>query len=500
MNLTDFAPELIHLICSFLDVQDVRIFRLVCKTLGAVATSHVLSELVVFRYYRDLEMLRHFADHPDYSQHVRSLVYVCDVLNMLKGQPLSFKKFAYEKEQGDYIRWVKDPENDKIMRAPPNPSLGGLRPPPPQNSEESSSEAYKRYSHAYAQQSHVLAEELDVTLLRDIVPKFLNLKSITVTSVDYSYRGEERKLPSDDLFVSAKQCLEPPGNHQTNALLLPLMGLKTIQLRSLKLEGLRLPFLEQLQDPSRVDEMIDLCRNLTTFEIHLDVGGDFGINPFEDDARIPMAECRATVQKSGLRRLLGSMAHLEVLNVGFYPDRVNGNHPAALDDIIPEGMCWKNLRQFTFGLIGATMQDMVDFIRRHGGTLTYFCLHDLRLIQSSWLVFLEELHVLVETMSLNNMLISGTVYGQGEHGSEGEGGAPGGPFVGDRECWELGASRSSGPARKIRDYILGDSGNHPLNPYSFEETLEDILGDTSPRALYEQLANIRESALAYIGD
>lgn len=449
MVLTSLAPELIHLICSFLDVQDVRMLRLACRMLEAVAAYHAFPELVIYLHHDDFDMLRRFADHPEYSKHVKSVVYVCDVL---KPRCLTFKKYVAQKRKRDKIRWEVEQWKHRDFKLP-----GPMPQPPQPDSEEFMYGAYQRYKHVQEHQTRILAEGLDFTILKSVIPQFRNLKNITVSADRWFLEDQRHKTPFDDLFVTAGDYLEPPGCRHLGSLLMPLTGLPTTHLRSLKLGSIDWSFLEQLQEPSRLEQMIEVCQNLTTFELYLNTGADFDDAGW-DGGGVHVFDCKGVVRQGGLRRLLGSMTRLENLAIGFtYPDEEMGLYPATLGDLVPEGMHWPNLWKFRFDLIEASRQDLVDFIRRHSSTVTEFHLQDLRLLASSWLVFLPQLRELAEDMFLDDLTISGTVYGE----TEGEG-ALAGSLTGEIEYYELDDGGGDCLAYEITDYIIWGDCENPL--------------------------------------
>ena len=468
MLLTDLPPELIHLIFTCLDVKDVRRSRLSCRTLKAIAASHAFPELSFYLHPSDFEMLRHFADHPEYARNVRSVVYGCDVL---KPRCLSFKKFVIQKQDTDNINWdIKQWQHKQYKKPGPPPPL------PQKDSDEFLQEAYERYKQTHDQQTRIIAEGRDFSVLKSVIPQFSNLKDITV-SADHCFReGENHKTPFNGLLVHAYDFLEPAGCRQAGSVLMALVGLPTgHHLRSLRLGTIDWSFLEQLQEPSRLDHMVEICRNLSTFELYLDTGANPDASWEWDDVGTHMTECRAAVQKGGLRRLLGSMTELEVLTVGFtYPNETSGLYPATLGDLVPEGMHWQSLREFRFNLVEATRQEVVDFVRRHSSTVTHIYLQDLRLLRSSWLVFLPELRDLGEEMFLDDVLISGTVYGE----TEGKGPLEG-TLTGEVELWELGnPDISGGPclADEISNYIIWGDCENPLEHYDDSESSDlDII-------------------------
>ncbi|KUI59474.1 hypothetical protein VP1G_11085 [Cytospora mali] len=183
------------------------------------------------------------------------------------------------------------------------------------------------------------------------------------------------------------------------------------------------------------------------------------------------ARCKAALRKGGLRRLLGSMTHLENLNISFTHNRFEtmfqseAIYPAALSDIVPEEMCWKNLRKLKFDRVEGTRQEWAGFIRRHSSTVARFHLQSPRLIRLSWVFFVEDLRLLAATISLENMGISGGVYGEREEGGTQEG----------KEDEE----------GDLRAYILGRCSENPIESYK----------KRNPSTLLRQMSEIMHSCI-----
>ncbi|KUI71902.1 hypothetical protein VM1G_07512 [Cytospora mali] len=500
-TLREIPVELIHLICSFLNVRDVRRLRLTCRKVGAVAASYALAELVFYLHHGDFEMLRYFADHPEYSGHVKSLAYSVKVLEM---QSLSFGDFAEQKLQHDRDLWYNRPVFDMDHE-------------PREDSEEFLQGAYQRYRQVHDPQTRIVAERLDATTLQEVIPKFRNLKSVMVLQgeqfkLDWSFfvRGcKMPKTPFDNLLVPV---INYPGRaccHHMDSLLLPLRTLPTNQLRTLRLGEIDWSFFKKLQDSSRLDQMVEICRNLTTFDLCVYTRT---ATARDGDEGFYAARCKAALRKGGLRRLLGSMTRLEILNISFTYNRFEtmfrseAIYPAALSDIVPEDMCWKNLRKFKFDRVEGTRQEWVGFILRHSSTVSRFHLQSPRLVRSSWVFFVEDLRLLATTISLENMEISGDVYGERE-----EGGTPEEVQVGDMERFWIDIFPDSGLARNIkkhgdlhgereeggtqegeedeegdlRAYILGRCSENPIESYR----------KRNPSTLLRQMSEILQSCI-----
>ncbi|ROW15582.1 hypothetical protein VPNG_02164 [Cytospora leucostoma] len=360
MMLTDLPPEVIDHVCTFLDLKDIRTFH-----------------------------AAPFANHPVYSRCVTTLVYKSDVL---KPQRLSFEEFVAQQRE--------------INRQKPVTASQ----PPQQDSGDFLREAFERYKHVHHQQSHILAEQLDFTILQEVVPRFSKLQCIVVSARDCSPEDGISIKPFDDLLVCPGDHLKPYGSRHVSSLLQPLSPL----------------------GQTRLSSYAEICRNLTSFEQHLDVGADS--DGLLDNDGSQMIRYKAAVGKGSLRRLLGSTTELQVLRLGFTCADSQDLNPAAISDFLPEDMHWKNLQSFVFQGVESTRQDMVDFVRRHGSNVTSFHLHNFRLVRSSWLVFIPELRNLARENSLGNVWLSGTMYGEVEEGSLPPPGLP----VGSTERFELG--------------------------------------------------------------
>lgn len=450
--LTGLPLEVIDHVCTFLDVRDICAVRLTRRSFTNVAPWKLFNRLVFYLHHDDFEMLRHFANHLVYAHYVTSLVYKTDVLEPRR---LSLEEFVAQKR-----------EIDK--------KSGTVSHPPQENSVDSLREAFERYKHIHHQQSHILAEDLDFTILEEVVPKFPKLQCIIVSARDCPPEDGIPMKPFEDLLVYPGDYLKPYGSRHVSSLLRPLVGLRYIHLQKLRLGMIDWSFIEQ--EAPRMDQMIELCQTLTAFELHLDIGAD-PEGP-RDNNGSQMVRYKAAVEKGGLRRLLGSMTELQVLRLGFTCADPQNRYPAALSDFLPEGVHWKYLRCFVFQGVEGARQDMVDFVRRHSSTVTSFYLHNFRLVRSSWLVFLPELRRLAKEMSLIDVWISGTLLGEVEGGS-----LPGLP-VGETELFELG---NLGEERdELSNYITYYiKWNTPENPWESHDERQSTKLAGSPFALYE---------------
>ncbi|KAI0131857.1 hypothetical protein BJ170DRAFT_222970 [Xylariales sp. AK1849] len=88
-----FPPELLHIVASFLSIQDAKNFRLVNENLSVIAGARILPEVSFYLHEKDLKRLRAIAGHPVFAPNVTSLTYFAQVL---ESPPLSFEKFLQD--------------------------------------------------------------------------------------------------------------------------------------------------------------------------------------------------------------------------------------------------------------------------------------------------------------------------------------------------------------------------------------------------------------------
>lgn len=446
LSLAELPPEILHTVGSFLDEKDARVWRLTCRKMGAVASCYAFQQLTFYLYHGDFEMLKHFANHDIFSKYVRSLIYVTDVLPERR---MSLNKFITKKKTSDDL-WYKTLQ--PIVRPQARTRLPLER---PKYSDHDFEVVYHKYLDAHARQTDILATAEDFALFRDILPKFTGLRHIMVSAESWFREFMWARRPFDAIFVQAHDDLQPSACRQVASLLLPLVG-QSPTLESLRLGTVHWSFVRQLEDSMRLSQLSDICRNLTTFDIMIDTG----INR-HDEVGIWVSQCKKTVQKGHLRSLMEAMPNLVSLTVGFsFINEDDDLYPASFRDLVSANAHWEHLRSVKFDVLEAPRQQLVDFFRCHSSTLRTIELKDLRLINSSWHVFLPQLRELADDMFLDGILLVGFVQGESE-----DEGTP--PEISE-ERFVLGYPEhgsSAHLAEEITDYIIWGQGPCPLEPY-----------------------------------
>lgn len=451
LSLIEQLPtEILHTTCSFLDDKNARLLRLTCKTIGAVADCYAFQQLKFYLHPGDFDMLRYFADHDIFAKNVRSLVYITDILPPKR---VSFRKFlARANKHGE--KWIE------VMRSGARTTAwtgerSKLPHQRPAHFDQQLRDIYDEYVELHERQVKLLAGCEDFAALKDVVPKFSRLRNITV-SADYCFREVEVCwTPFDETLAPIRDVLDPKACRQVGSLLLPLVGLSP-RIQSLWLGEIHWSFFDRLHDSLRFAQMVDICRNLTTFSVHINTG-----NPTRDPVPTCVSDCARTVHQGDIRRLLEAMPKLESLTIGFtFLDEDNGIYPARLEDLISTNTHWLHLKHVKFDILEAPRQDLVDFFSRHSSTLRTIELKHLSLIRSSWRVFLPQLQELAENMFLDDILVSGWGTGEAEEHSI----AP----ESREESFHFGdPENSSMPCLSddITDYIMWGEGPNPLDSF-----------------------------------
>lgn len=444
LSLLELPPEILHTACSFLDEKDARILRLTCKRIGVVADCYAFQRLVFYLHAGDFDMLRYFASHDVFSKNVKSLIYTTD---LLPERRLSLRKFVARLQLDD--RWYK------TVYSRGSQETKGTRPlERPQQTGDSVKKAYDKYVEVHQRQSEILANGEDFAVLKDVVPKFTGLREIIVSSRNYFREFTWVRTPFDALCLRANDELEPQACRHIGSLLLPLVGLGP-KIQSLCLTQVDWSFARQLEDPSRLTQMVEICRNITRFHINMDTGCSMS-----DEGGMFVAECRDTIRKGHLRLLLEAMPNLESLGVVFsYMNEATGLYPAQLKDLVSETTHWPHLMDVKFDVLEASRQDLICFISLHSSTLRTIELRDVRLIKSSWRIFLPQLQELAEEMFLDDILLAGHVQGESEEDI---------PTERREERFDFGDpddAESECLSDDITDYILWANGPNPLNSF-----------------------------------
>ena len=155
------APEILHIVCSFLGTADVPNFRLVGRAFADIGAAYMLPEVTFFLNETELERLRDISRHPVFSRHVTSLTYFAWALDDPK---ISLRQFLARYKRD--LRWKRG------LGAHGEPSL----------SRDRLLAEYKKYEAAADKQKAILEFEADEAVLLDAMSRFHNLRQITMST------------------------------------------------------------------------------------------------------------------------------------------------------------------------------------------------------------------------------------------------------------------------------------------------------------------------------
>ncbi|OTB14732.1 hypothetical protein K445DRAFT_126063 [Daldinia sp. EC12] len=425
-------PEILYLICSYLDIEDVRRFRLCCRTFADVGACFAFREIVFYLHPHDFDMLRHISLHPTASKYVRSLVYIGHTLELPKKSLDEFLDYYYENRRAE-----------KVMAQVMN------EPPPPPLDQRQLFRLYENYETTIDQQIMALSNADDVYCPQEIIPRFPSLQEITMSSDFWFWHGKH-KTPFDGCLVSPGDELQPVGCRHLDSLL-SAISQTDIKLRRLTAGLLSWCFFHK--PAAELRNTLSFCSNLTCLELCIDTGENNRDATIADDLIVgtDVPECRRLLRTGLLRDFIRSLSQLQTLYVVFNWHSEEEGYPARLKDIMEPKHRWEHLRSLTLGNIICERQDMMSMLKRHKSTLKELCLRDIRLKSTSWQLLLPKIR---RTMDLDEACICGEIYGLEENP----------PYP---EYWDLSLPDAEDSLRdEINEYLVnGEIKRCPLNYY-----------------------------------
>ncbi|KAI1389167.1 uncharacterized protein F4822DRAFT_271590 [Hypoxylon trugodes] len=148
-------PEILFIICSFLEIEDLIRARLSCKALADIGACYAFREIVFCLHPDDLDMLRYISLHSIASRNVHSLVYIGHTI----GQPQkTFNEF-----RNYYATNRTGPAEARL-------DIDQLR------------RRYEKYKRIAAEEDKMLRQRQDFAILREAIPRFVCLREVTMST------------------------------------------------------------------------------------------------------------------------------------------------------------------------------------------------------------------------------------------------------------------------------------------------------------------------------
>ncbi|KAI1804567.1 hypothetical protein F4811DRAFT_274397 [Daldinia bambusicola] len=416
-------PEILCLICSYLDIEDIRRFRLCCRAFANAGACFAFRKLVFYLHPLDFEMLRHISMHPIASKNVRSLVYI--------GHTLELPKKSLE----DFLDYYSAVRRAEIIVAQTSKET-----PPPRLGNDQLLMLYKNYETAIEEQKKVLINDEDISCLKEIISRFPSLQGITM-SCDFWFWPGKNKTPFGGCLIPPGDELEPVGCRQLDSLLSAIFQ-TDIKLRRLTAGTLSWQFFQK--PAAELRSTLSFYTNLTRLELCIDTGENNRDATIFDDLTVgtDVPQCRRLLETGLLRDFIRSLSQLQTLYVVFNWHSEQHGYPARLEDIMEPKHRWEHLDSLTLGNITCERHDLMSMLRRHKSTLKELCLRDIRLRSTSWHVLLPKIR---RTMDLDDACICGELYGQEEDS----------PFP---EYWDLSLPDTFEDSLRddVNDYLVND--------------------------------------------
>ncbi|CAJ2512017.1 Uu.00g076420.m01.CDS01 [Anthostomella pinea] len=368
-------PEVLDRVCSFLDVEDVRTFRLCCRAYADVGARYAHRELIFYLHQDDLDELRRISLRPIASKNVHSLVYVGHTMESDRMSSHRFMRYYY-----DFVR-----SGEKVKAQLANEA------PPPRLKQRQLGVLFKKYEAVMDQQEKILSGNTDITYLKDAIARFAALRSVTMSSGFWFLKGM-RRTPFEGCLTNPGSNIEPEGCRQIESLLAALCEAE-ISLAELTVGTFT-------SGPSR-------CVSRRAWK------EEEGIIPGRavPEAGIEVPGCRRLMETGVLRDFIASLQCLETLYIVFVWHSDEHGYPAKLGDIMQPQHHWDHLADLTLGNITCERQDLMAVLKRHKGTLTSLCLRDIQLRTTSWQLLLPEIRGVLQ---LNKACICGELFGHEE--------------------------------------------------------------------------------------
>lgn len=378
-------PEIIYVVCSLLNVDDILNFRLVNKLFSDVGAAYMLPEVTFYMHQDELDRLEAISLHPVFSKHVSSLTYFAETVDSPK---VTWREFLRDHKRK--TRW-----NNRVRKLNLTPS---------QLIAE-----YKRYCDAVDEQEKLLETKEDLDLLKKVLPRFPKLEALTMSAGNLFYEGRyrtQREKPfADFLWNDYMSDIHPEGKRPLQALLMANAH-APCALTTLRAGTLHWRFFKRSE--RELTRMFRPLTNLTSIELSITVD--------PADERIhegnSLRKCQRVLAKGSIRNILKSMPKLQCLCIEILNLECDEQEKGAwLRDIIEPGFHWSNLKELVLGGIVANRMELMNVLVRHKDTLRRLCLRDVALASTSWRKFLPDIR---NRLRLEEACICGDIHGERE--------------------------------------------------------------------------------------
>lgn len=377
--------ELVRQICGHLSTSDVKSVRLTCEVLASIGAEHLLPEVHLVFTVASLKRLQQISLHPLISRHVTSILYEGDRLDHYKDRA------EWEAHLTDDHWLARKPQHpdtasEEDMRAYRRDILLWASESKSSYTEEQLKEGWRTYEELYRDQENIMTGHMDHRQIRQAICRFPKLESIKM-SVDGKicppsiYLRNAHRAGLVRTFGEYAICpFQPPGVRQVKAMLLPMQMLE--KKAHAKLRIFHAGFLSWyifVTHPSTVSAMRRGLKHLTDLKLIFTSGrGEDGVQGVE------ASKCEESLRTTrNLQKFVTAAPSLRRLYVAFDVTDLWW-HAVDLEYVVGNYK-WRYLEEVTLGMISAKEEQLLDFLRRHKGTLKRMTLTGLVLQRGgSW--------------------------------------------------------------------------------------------------------------------
>ncbi|KAK5633930.1 hypothetical protein RRF57_009644 [Xylaria bambusicola] len=402
--MENIPPEIIYVVCSFLDVENILNFRLVGRLFADIGAAYMLPDVSFNLHREDLNRLSAISLHPVLSKHVRSLTYFAEIIDLPKASWIEF----VQNHQGR-MRW------NGMLRRQNNKT-------PSQLTSE-----YKRYSEAIDEQENLIEGEWDLRVLEEVLPRFPNLKTLHMSATEPFYErcnhGQMKRPLSEFLQKGYVGSAHPEGKRTLDTLL-RANAHAPCAITTLQITMVHWKFFKRSE--RELSRLFKPLANLTSIMLSISIES---LDERMYDG-LSLGKCQRVFAKGSLRKILRRMPQLRLLHLEMrnsiceQPER-----GVQLHDIIEPGFHWPDLEEIALHGVAGDRVEFMDLFSRHKNKLRKLRLSDVTLTSTSWRKLLPDIR---RKLHLDVVCICGNIYGRREDEDD-----PPGPLEGlpDLEVW-----------------------------------------------------------------
>lgn len=409
--IDELPPELVHMICIYLKPKEIANLRLVSRLAGPVGLHYMVPEVHLLLARDSFEQLKALAEHPVASKHVTSFFFEADKLGIL---PRSNWEQLVAGPQ--YVAQVREMHrrghpchhaSERSLRTF-NREVNKLSAAPRHSyTDEEMDHAFEKYSDFIHFQQDSQEAAVQEKAVAEAMKHFPLLKKITMASQIFTSRLRKTFEPAFCTYYESDNPRdsrsEPLGVQQMRSLLLGAYH------AGLKIEVLRCGFVSWRilqQDAETFARMRDSVSNVKELILQFAPGRD--TEPDEVWAELENAACSSYLEAGRLKDFVTAAPKLEHLQIALQFN--TPIWPAYLQDTVGEHH-WPALKSVTLTMLGTTEDDLVSFCSRHAGTLKYFHLGSMGMVEGDWFSAFNRMR---KVLTLDTMVVSGRLEGLGE--------------------------------------------------------------------------------------